>query len=59
VLQRVGDSDDARWLLIKMKGEGSDARRRPVSTERQSVLSDRTVDALETPEDASRERPES
>jgi DNA ligase D-like protein (predicted 3'-phosphoesterase) len=52
VLQRVGQGDDARWLLIKMKGEGSDARRRPVSTERESVLSGRTVDALEAGEES-------
>jgi DNA ligase D-like protein (predicted 3'-phosphoesterase) len=52
VLQRVGHGDDTRWLLIKMKGEGSDARRRPVSTERESVLSGRTVDALEAGEES-------
>jgi DNA ligase D-like protein (predicted 3'-phosphoesterase) len=45
-LQRVGEADDVRWLLIKMKGEGADARRRPVSTEPESVLSGRTVDAV-------------
>jgi hypothetical protein len=38
--------------LIKMKGEGSDARRRPVSTEPESVLSGRTVDALEAGEES-------
>jgi DNA ligase D-like protein (predicted 3'-phosphoesterase) len=59
VLQRVGQGDEARWLLIKMKGEGSDARRRPVSTEPESVLSGRTVDALEATMAAGRERPES
>jgi DNA ligase D-like protein (predicted 3'-phosphoesterase) len=59
VLQRVGHGDDTRWLLIKMKGEGSDARRRPVSTEPESVLSGRTVDALETAKHVTRERPES
>ena len=52
VLQRVGQGGDARWLLIKMKGEGSDARRRPVSTEPESVLSGRTVDALEAGEES-------
>ena len=46
-LQRLGHGDDVRWLLIKMKGEGSDARRRPTSTEPESVLTGRTVDALE------------
>jgi DNA ligase D-like protein (predicted 3'-phosphoesterase) len=32
------------WLLIKMKDEFADARRRPVETEPQSVLSGRTVE---------------
>lgn len=31
------------WLLVKMKDEGADARRNPVSTEPQSVLSGRTL----------------
>jgi DNA ligase D-like protein (predicted 3'-phosphoesterase) len=51
VLQRVGHGDEVRWLLIKMKGEGADARRKPVSTEPESVLSGRTVDALEAAEE--------
>jgi DNA ligase D-like protein (predicted 3'-phosphoesterase) len=59
VLQRVADAADPRWLLIKMKGEGADARRRPVSTEPESVLSGRTIDALEPARDASRAREES
>jgi DNA ligase D-like protein (predicted 3'-phosphoesterase) len=32
------------WLLVKMKDEGADARRHPVRTEPQSVLTGRTVD---------------
>jgi len=32
------------WLLVKMKDEGADARRHPVHTEPQSVLSGRTVE---------------
>lgn len=39
-----GDPDN--WLLIKMKDEGADARRKPVRTERESVLSGRTVDEV-------------
>lgn len=35
--------DERNWLLIKMKDEGADARRNPVSTEPESVLSGRTV----------------
>jgi len=46
VLQRVAEGDEERWLLIKMKGEGADARRRPVSTEPESVLSGRTIDTV-------------
>ena len=42
-LQRIGRGDDERWLLIKMRDEHADARRRPASTQRRSVLSGRTV----------------
>jgi DNA ligase D-like protein (predicted 3'-phosphoesterase) len=42
-LQRVTRGDDERWLLDK----GADARRKPVSTERRSVLSGRTIEAVE------------
>ena len=52
MVQRVGQGDDARWLLIKMKGEGSDARRRPISTEPESVLSGHTVDSVEAAEES-------
>lgn len=41
-LQRI-DSDKDQWLLIKMDDDEADARRRPVSTEPRSVLTDRTV----------------
>jgi DNA ligase D-like protein (predicted 3'-phosphoesterase) len=51
-LQRLGHGDDVRWLLIKMKDEGSDARRKPVATEPKSVLSGRTIDAVEAEGDA-------
>jgi DNA ligase D-like protein (predicted 3'-phosphoesterase) len=33
-----------QWLLIKRRDEHADARRRPVSTQRESVLSGRTVE---------------
>ena len=33
-----------QWLLIKRRDEHADARRNPVSTQRESVLSGRTVD---------------
>jgi DNA ligase D-like protein (predicted 3'-phosphoesterase) len=42
-LVRTGKGDDARWLLIKMKDEGADARRNPTSTEPRSVKSGRTL----------------
>jgi DNA ligase D-like protein (predicted 3'-phosphoesterase) len=44
-LIRTG-GDGKRWLLIKMKDEGADARRNPVSTEPRSVVSGRTVEEV-------------
>jgi DNA ligase D-like protein (predicted 3'-phosphoesterase) len=35
-----------RWLLVKMKDEEADARRRPVSTQPESVLSGRRIEDL-------------
>jgi hypothetical protein len=37
---------DFSRLLIKRRDEGADARRRPVSTQRESVLSGRKVDEV-------------
>jgi len=37
---------EPRWLLIKMKGEGADARRNPVSTEPDSVLTGRSLEEI-------------
>lgn len=45
-LIRIGDGDDARWLLVKMDDEGADARRNPTSTEPESVLSGRTLEEV-------------
>jgi DNA ligase D-like protein (predicted 3'-phosphoesterase) len=42
-LQRISAGEDAKWLLIKMRDEHADARRRPISTQRGSVVSGRTV----------------
>jgi DNA ligase D-like protein (predicted 3'-phosphoesterase) len=59
-LQRIGGGDDAKWLLIKMRDERVDARRRPISTQRRSVVSGRTVQqvAKEAAARADRSRPE-
>lgn len=45
-LQRTGQGDDERWLLVKMDDEEADARRNPVSTEPKSVLSGRTIEEI-------------
>jgi DNA ligase D-like protein (predicted 3'-phosphoesterase) len=39
-------TDGRRWLLIKRSDEEADARRRPTSTQRESVMSGRTIDEL-------------
>jgi len=38
--------DAKNWLLVKMKDEGADARRNPVSTEPESVKSGRTIEEV-------------
>jgi len=38
--------DREQWLLIKKRGEGADARRKPTSTQPESVLSGRTIEQL-------------
>jgi len=43
--------DEKNWLLVKMDDEGADARRNPVSTQPESVLSGRTVDEIGDDED--------
>ena len=45
-LIRTGGGQKERWLLVKMKDEGADARRNPVGTEPQSVLSGRTIEEI-------------
>lgn len=45
-LIRTGKGEKARWLLIKMDDDGADARRNPTSTEPDSVLSGRSLDAI-------------
>lgn len=46
-LKRIGrEGDQEKWLLVKMKDEGADARRNPVNTQRESVRSGRTVEEV-------------
>jgi DNA ligase D-like protein (predicted 3'-phosphoesterase) len=45
-LRRIARGDEERWLLIKKRDEAADARRNPVSTEPESVLSGRTIEDL-------------
>jgi hypothetical protein len=43
-LQRTRKGEKPQWLLIKRDDEGADARRNPVSTQPESVISGETVD---------------
>ena len=45
-LQRTGGGDKPRWLLVKRRDDEADARRNPVSTEPESVISGRTVEEV-------------
>jgi DNA ligase D-like protein (predicted 3'-phosphoesterase) len=45
-LQRTGGGRKPNWLLIKRNDEAADARRNPVSTQPESVLSGRTVEQV-------------
>jgi DNA ligase D-like protein (predicted 3'-phosphoesterase) len=46
---KLGGKDE-NWLLIKMDDEGADARRNPVSTEPESVLSGKTIAEIDVDE---------
>jgi len=48
----VGGSARERWLLVKLKDEEADARRNPVSTQRESVISGRTITDVRRGRDA-------
>ena len=44
-LTRTGmDGERERWILVKVRDEAADARRNPVSTQPESVLSGRTIE---------------
>ncbi|MDP9228135.1 MAG: DNA ligase [Actinomycetota bacterium] len=46
-LVRTSDPGEReQWLLIKKKGEGADARRRPTSSQPESVLTGRTIEQV-------------
>jgi DNA ligase D-like protein (predicted 3'-phosphoesterase) len=45
-LTRIAEGDRERWLLVKRKDEEADARRNPVKTEPESVLSGKTVEEV-------------
>jgi hypothetical protein len=45
-LQRIGRGREERWLLVKKRDEGADARRKPVRTQPESVLSGKTIEDL-------------
>jgi DNA ligase D-like protein (predicted 3'-phosphoesterase) len=45
-LQRTSAGEKPQWLLIKRRDEGADARRNPVTSQPESVLSGRTIDDL-------------
>ena len=46
-ITRVAKGKGERWLVVKMRDEAADARRNPVSTQPESVLSGRTIEDLE------------
>jgi DNA ligase D-like protein (predicted 3'-phosphoesterase) len=43
-LRRIGGGRMERWLLVKRRDDEADARRNPVSTQPESVLSGRTIE---------------
>jgi len=46
-LTRIGGGKKGRWILVKMDDEAADARRNPVKSRPESVISGRTVEELE------------
>jgi DNA ligase D-like protein (predicted 3'-phosphoesterase) len=46
-LQRTSRGEKPQWLLLKRRDEGADARRDPVRTQPESVLSGRTIEDVQ------------
>ncbi|MBW3588553.1 MAG: DNA ligase [Actinobacteria bacterium] len=47
-LTLVAREKQERWILVKIKDEKADARRNPVSTQPESVISGRTIEEMES-----------
>jgi DNA ligase D-like protein (predicted 3'-phosphoesterase) len=54
-LSRMAKGKKERWLLVKMRDDEADARRKPVKTEPESVLSGRTVEQVKKEEEKAEE----
>src|SRR6266542_3177599 len=46
-LTRIGGGKKGRWILVKMDDEAADARRNPVKSQPESVISGRTAEEIE------------
>ncbi|MDG6258000.1 MAG: DNA polymerase ligase N-terminal domain-containing protein [Methanomicrobiaceae archaeon] len=55
-LIQTGNGEDARWLLIKLRDGEADARRNPVATEPDSVLSGRSIEEVRDEEGRAQEK---
>ena len=44
----MSGNDEKKWICIKMHDEYADARRNPVSTEPESVISGKTIEEIES-----------
>ncbi len=47
VLIRTGKKNDKKWLFKKMKDDEANARRKPIKSEPESILSDKTIEEME------------